>query len=297
MNTTTLSRAPPGAPATAWFPYCVPLAEMEWQKPPHGSVHLVHRGRLRGRHDRPGHARARAMRTTQQMSAADRASFDPTYDAFPARGWPVVACALGALAITTEFSTGMIRATFAAVPRRPPARREGSSARPSPRGGEISAFAAFSPTCTRPWPCTLAWPARRAARGADGRRLPSADRAHQPGHRRDHPAHRRKAICALFGVVLLGLALFCSAARRRRCAHDEELADRGQAACLLAEGVRDGRARGRRWPAVIAQELGCAVRRTATHRRGPGRRSSEDVDHAGCSFVWSQVGWAQTASS
>ena len=55
-----------------------------------------------------------------QMSAADRASFDPTYDAF--LGLVVgqlLLGILGVLAITTEFSSGMIRATFAAAPRRP----------------------------------------------------------------------------------------------------------------------------------------------------------------------------------
>jgi ABC-2 type transport system permease protein len=42
------------------------------------------------------------------MSPADRANFDPTNDSFA-----------GLLMITSEFSSGMIRATFAAVPRRP----------------------------------------------------------------------------------------------------------------------------------------------------------------------------------
>ena len=55
-----------------------------------------------------------------QMSAAGRASFDPTYDAFlglvPGQ---LLLGTLGVLAITSEFSSGMIRATFAAAPRRP----------------------------------------------------------------------------------------------------------------------------------------------------------------------------------
>jgi ABC-2 type transport system permease protein len=55
-----------------------------------------------------------------QLSAAGRASFDPAYDSFlglvPGQ---LLLGTLGVLAITTEFSSGMIRATFAAVPRRP----------------------------------------------------------------------------------------------------------------------------------------------------------------------------------
>jgi ABC-2 type transport system permease protein len=55
-----------------------------------------------------------------QMSAADRASFDPTSNSFAGLliGQLLLGI-LGVLAITTEFSSGMIRATFAAVPRRP----------------------------------------------------------------------------------------------------------------------------------------------------------------------------------
>ena len=55
-----------------------------------------------------------------QMSAADRASFDPTHDAFLGLVLgQLLLGILGVLAITTEFSSGMIRATFAAAPRRP----------------------------------------------------------------------------------------------------------------------------------------------------------------------------------
>jgi ABC-2 type transport system permease protein len=54
------------------------------------------------------------------MSAADRASFDPTDDSFAGLAIGQLAFGvLGALVITTEFSSGMIRATLAAVPRRP----------------------------------------------------------------------------------------------------------------------------------------------------------------------------------
>ena len=54
------------------------------------------------------------------MSAADKASFDPTNQGFTGLiiGQLVVAV-LGVLTITSEFSSGLIRATFAAAPRRP----------------------------------------------------------------------------------------------------------------------------------------------------------------------------------
>ena len=81
-----------------------------------------------------------------QMSAAGRASFDPTYDAFlglvPGQ---LLLGVLGVLAITTEFSSGMIRATFAAAPSRPLV----LTAKAAVLGavtlaaGEFSAFAAF----------------------------------------------------------------------------------------------------------------------------------------------------------
>jgi ABC-2 type transport system permease protein len=54
------------------------------------------------------------------FSAADRASFDPTVEGFTglALGQLLLAV-LGVLTITSEFSSGMIRATLAAAPRRP----------------------------------------------------------------------------------------------------------------------------------------------------------------------------------
>jgi len=56
----------------------------------------------------------------QQMPAADRAAFDPTHDCFIGLlAAQLLTATLGVLAITTEFSSGMMRATFAAVPRRP----------------------------------------------------------------------------------------------------------------------------------------------------------------------------------
>ena len=53
------------------------------------------------------------------MTKADRAGFDPTNDGFAGLAIGQLAFGvLGALVITSEFGSGMIRATFAAVPRR-----------------------------------------------------------------------------------------------------------------------------------------------------------------------------------
>jgi ABC-2 type transport system permease protein len=55
-----------------------------------------------------------------RMSAADRATFDPTHDCFIGLVLgQLLLGVVGVLTITSEFSSGMIRATFAAVPRRP----------------------------------------------------------------------------------------------------------------------------------------------------------------------------------
>jgi ABC-2 type transport system permease protein len=81
-----------------------------------------------------------------QMSHAGRASFDPTYDAFlglvPGQ---LLLGVLGVLTITTEFSSGMIRATFAAAPSRPLvlAAKAAVLGAVTLAAGEISAFAAF----------------------------------------------------------------------------------------------------------------------------------------------------------
>jgi hypothetical protein len=81
-----------------------------------------------------------------QLSAADRMSFDPIHDCFIGLVLgQLLLGVLGVLAITTEFSSGMIRATFAAVPRRPlvlaaKAAVLGTAALAT---GEVSAFAAF----------------------------------------------------------------------------------------------------------------------------------------------------------
>jgi ABC-2 type transport system permease protein len=82
-----------------------------------------------------------------QLSAADRAAFDPTHDCFIGLvlGQLLVG-ALGVLVMTTEFSSGMIRATFAAVPRRPVvlAAKAAVLGAVTLAAGEVSAFAAFA---------------------------------------------------------------------------------------------------------------------------------------------------------
>jgi hypothetical protein len=81
-----------------------------------------------------------------QMSAADRASFDPTHDCFIGLVLgQLLLGVLGVLAITSEFSSGMIRATFAAVPSRPLllAAKAAVLGAVTLAAGEIVAFAAF----------------------------------------------------------------------------------------------------------------------------------------------------------
>lgn len=82
-----------------------------------------------------------------QLTVADRAGFDPTHDCFIGLVLgQLLTGALGALAITTEFSSGMIRATLAAAP----SRRLVLAAKAAVLGavtlaaGEITAFAAFT---------------------------------------------------------------------------------------------------------------------------------------------------------
>src|SRR6516164_8846705 len=80
------------------------------------------------------------------MSAADRASFDPTNDSFAGLAIGQLALGvLGVLAVTSEFSSGMIRATFAAAPRRPLvlAAKAAVLTAVTLVTGEILAFAAF----------------------------------------------------------------------------------------------------------------------------------------------------------
>jgi ABC-2 type transport system permease protein len=80
------------------------------------------------------------------MSAADRAAFDPTNDSFAGLAIGQLALGvLGVLAVTSEFSSGMIRATFAAAPRRPLvlAAKAAIVATVALVAGEILAFVAF----------------------------------------------------------------------------------------------------------------------------------------------------------
>jgi hypothetical protein len=80
------------------------------------------------------------------MSAADRSSFDPTNDSYAGLAIGQLALGvLGVLAVTSEFSSGMIRATFAAVPRRPLvlAAKAAIVAAVALVAGEILAFVAF----------------------------------------------------------------------------------------------------------------------------------------------------------
>jgi ABC-2 type transport system permease protein len=81
-----------------------------------------------------------------QMSAADRASFDPAHDCFIGLVLgQLLTGTLGVLAITAEFSSGMIRATFAAAPRRPLvlAAKAAVLGAVTLAAGEMTAFAAF----------------------------------------------------------------------------------------------------------------------------------------------------------
>jgi ABC-2 type transport system permease protein len=80
------------------------------------------------------------------MSAADRASFDPTNNSFAGLVIGQLAIGvLGVLAVTSEYSSGMIRATFAAAPRRPLvlAAKAAVVAGVTLVAGEILAFVAF----------------------------------------------------------------------------------------------------------------------------------------------------------
>jgi ABC-2 type transport system permease protein len=81
-----------------------------------------------------------------QMSAADRASFDPAHDCFIGLVLgQLLTGTLGVLAITAEFSSGMIRATFAAAPRRPLvlAAKAAVLGAVTLAAGEMTAFVAF----------------------------------------------------------------------------------------------------------------------------------------------------------
>jgi ABC-2 type transport system permease protein len=82
-----------------------------------------------------------------QMSAADQASFDPVNEGFTGLALgQLLFGILGVLAISTEFSSGLIRATFAAVPGRPRvlAAKAAVLAVVTLVAGEIFSFAAYA---------------------------------------------------------------------------------------------------------------------------------------------------------
>jgi hypothetical protein len=81
------------------------------------------------------------------MSTADRASFDPAHDCFIGLVLgQLLTGTLGVLMITAEFSSGMIRATFAAAPRRSLvlAAKAAVLGTVTLAAGEVTAFAAFA---------------------------------------------------------------------------------------------------------------------------------------------------------
>jgi ABC-2 type transport system permease protein len=148
-----------------------------------------------------------------RMSAADRASFDPTSNAFLGLViGQLVFGTLGVLAITSEFSSGMISATFAAAPRRPLvlAAKAAVLGAITLAAGEIFTFAAFFAG-----QAMLQAPAPHATLGQPGV-LRAAAMAGA------YPAlialislgigaiirHTAGAICALFGVVFVLPLLF-----------------------------------------------------------------------------------------
>jgi ABC-2 type transport system permease protein len=81
------------------------------------------------------------------MPPSQRATFDPTNEGFAGLALGQLALGvLGVLAITSEFSSGMIRATFAAVPRRPLllAAKAAVLAAVTLVAGEVLAFVTFA---------------------------------------------------------------------------------------------------------------------------------------------------------
>jgi ABC-2 type transport system permease protein len=107
------------------------------------------------------------------MTASARAAFDPVSDSFTGLGIAQLAFgALGVLAISSEYTTGLIRTTFATAPRR----RAVLTAKATVAGvisllaGELIAFATFSisqqalsaqhldVTLAHPGRCAACWP-------------------------------------------------------------------------------------------------------------------------------------------
>ena len=211
MNTTTLSHSAASRTRSSYGFRAV--AQMEWQKlrtvrstwyiVAIFAVTMIGLAMLALSHD-----------NYPQMSAADRASFDPTHDAFLGLVLgQLLLGVLGVLAITTEFSSGMIRATFAAVPSRPLvlAAKAAVLGAVTLAAGEISAFAAFLAG-----QAMLKAPAPHAALGEPGVLRAAAMAGAYPvlialislgiGAIIRHTAG---AICAVFGVVfVLPLLIF-----------------------------------------------------------------------------------------
>jgi ABC-type transport system involved in multi-copper enzyme maturation permease subunit len=144
MTTGTLTRRP-AAPRRASYGFRT-VARMEWQKlrtirstwyiVAVVAVAMIGLAVLVLSHENYAH-----------LSAADRAAFDGVHDSFISLVLvQLLTGILGVLAITAEFSSGMIRSTFAAAPRRPLV----LGAKAAVLGavtlvaGEISAFVAFA---------------------------------------------------------------------------------------------------------------------------------------------------------
>jgi ABC-2 type transport system permease protein len=164
MTTTTLSRRAPGRPRDGYGFRTV--ARMEWRKlrtvRSTGWILAVFAAGMIGLS-----VLALSHEGYPQLSAAGRASFDPTHDSIftGLLLGQLLAGVLGVLAITSEFSSGMIRATFAAVPRRPLvlAAKAAVLGAVTLAAGETLAFAAFLAG-----QAALQAPAPRAALGQPG---------------------------------------------------------------------------------------------------------------------------------
>jgi ABC-2 type transport system permease protein len=82
-----------------------------------------------------------------QMTASGRASFDPVNDSYTGLALgQLLFGALGVLAVSSEFASGLIRSTFAAVPSRPRvlAAKTVITGVVTLAAGEIAAFAAYA---------------------------------------------------------------------------------------------------------------------------------------------------------
>ena len=179
-------------------------------------------------------------------------SYDPTQSAFGGLAVGQLAIGiLGILTVSSEFTTGSIRATFAAVPRRGLvlAAKAAVIAGVTLAAAEALAFAAFAA-----FPIAAPHGVPHASLGQPGvlravllaGAYPWPDRAHRCRAGRSHPAYGRRGISNRGGPFRP--ALGAPAARMAQRRHEVppvddrgELADRGQAGRGLA--VRRGRVR------------------------------------------------------